>query len=93
MLKKISQSTIALAAASMAMAPVAAQANTRAGDSSVTYATPASQPGAGRQADGEELGRGGNVFAYFLAGLWLAGIVLIIVDVNDDDDDRQSPGT
>ncbi len=91
MLKKTSQMIVALATAALAIVPVAAQANTRAGDSGAVYSAPVSQPGTARANDGETFAGGASVFALVLVALWLSGIVLIAVD--EDDEDRQSPGT
>ena len=82
-----------LAAAGLVLTPVAAQANTRAGDSASFYGGSQSQPGLGRGAEGESLvGGGGDIIALLLVGLWLSGIVVIVADIGDDDNDNQSPG-
>ncbi len=93
MLKNTSKIIFAVAAATMAFAPVAAQANTRAGDSGAVYSAPGSQPGMGRSAEGEKFGSAANAFAWVLVALWLSGIVVIAADLDGDDDGRQSPGT
>ncbi|QUL37572.1 hypothetical protein [Erythrobacter sp. JK5] len=81
---------VALAAGSLVMTPVAAQANTRAGDSPAFYTSAQVQPGLGRSADGEGIAASGDVIALLLVGLWITGIVVIIADL--DDNDNQSPG-
>ncbi|MEM7665248.1 MAG: hypothetical protein AAF250_05280 [Pseudomonadota bacterium] len=83
-----SRLAVTVAAASMAFAPIAAQANTRAGDSSTIYSGSAvSQPGVGRSDDGESLKGTGGIIIILLAAAAVAGIIIII-----DDDDNQSPG-
>lgn len=87
-MKKIaSRLALSAAAASMAFAPIAAQANTRAGDSSTIYSGAVAQPGTGRSVDGEELVGVPGILAIIFAAAAIAGIIIII-----DDDDNQSPG-
>lgn len=88
-MKLTSRIAMGAAAMGMAFAPIAAQANTRAGDSTATYAVGASQPGVGRESSGEMLeGEGsGIIIALFAAAAAIAGIVILL------DDDDQSPGT
>lgn len=74
-------------AASMVISPIAAQANTRAGDSGSVYAGAVSQPGLGREADGENLVGVPGIIAAIIAG---AGIIAAIIIIEDDD--NQSPG-
>lgn len=91
MMKTVSRLTMAAATATMAFAPIAAQANTRAGDSGAVYS--ASAPGFGRAATGEgqeeEGGFGDILLGLFAAGLIVAGIVY----ATQSDDEGQSPGT
>ena len=88
-MKFMSRSMVALAAASMAFAPIAAQANTRAGDSGTVYSeAPASQPGLDRETEGENLRGTRGIIAILLLFGAAAGLVFII-----DDDNDQSPGT
>jgi hypothetical protein len=88
MMKTASRMMMAAAAATMAIAPVAAQANTRAGDSGSVYSV--SAPGLGRSDKGESLTSGASIilgllgFAAFVAGVYLA---------TESDDKGQSPGT
>lgn len=91
MMKAMSRVMVTAAAASMAFAPIAVQANTRASDSAPTYTASAeAQPGLGRTADGEEVkGGSGILLAIFAAAAAIAGIVAIA----DDEDEGQSPGT
>ncbi|MFW5634110.1 MAG: hypothetical protein ACOCYR_04385 [Erythrobacter sp.] len=77
---------LTVAAAGLALSPIAAQANTRAGDSTATYSAPVSQPGMGRSAEGEKL-VGPGFIAAILAAAAAVGIILLL-----DDDDDQSPG-
>ncbi len=93
-MSKIAQKLMAaFAATGLLVAPVAAQANTRAGDSAAFYTSAQVQPGVGRSADGEGLGgEPGDIIGMLLAGLWLTGIIVIIIDLDDNDNDNQSPG-
>ena len=50
---KMSRLLVTAAAASMAFAPVAAQANTRASDNAPVYTSAASQPGLARLSGGK----------------------------------------
>lgn len=90
MMKTVNRMILTAAAASMAVLPVAAQANTRAGDSGAIYST--SAPGLGRTADGEEVG-GGSGISIILAILAAAAVIGGIVYATDSEDDGQSPGT
>ena len=87
-MKTASRMLMAAAAATMAIAPVAAQANTRAGDSGSVYSV--SAPGLGRADEGESLKSGATIilgllgFAAFVAGVYLAA---------DGGSRDQSPGT
>lgn len=87
-MKMISRFAMSAAAMGMAFAPIAAQANTRAGDSTATYSVSASQPGVGREEAGDLLEGGGSgiIIALFAAAAVIAGIVILA------DDDDQSPG-
>jgi len=97
MTNKLSRLAFGAAAAGLAIAPIAAEANTRAGDSARTYSAPAaSAPGTGRSADGENLAEGADVVAFILVGLWATGVAFAIADDGpdlDDDAPDQSPGT
>jgi len=88
-MKFASRLAMTVATASLAFAPIAAQANTRAGDSGAFYTTSAvSQPGAGRAAEGEALeGESGILIILLAAAAVIAGIIIIA-----DDEDNQSPG-
>lgn len=91
MFKTITRLTVTAAAASMAFAPIAAQANTRAGDSAAIYTNSAAQPGLARSAEGEDfVGRPGVLIALFAAAAVIGAIVIIADD--DGDDDNASPG-
>ena len=89
MKKTVSRIAMTAAAAGLVFAPIAAQANTRAGDSGAVYSiSTASQPGVGRSADGESLeGESGLLLALLAAAAVIAGIIIII-----EDEDNQSPG-
>ncbi|MGY6637360.1 MAG: hypothetical protein ACXIUO_09495 [Erythrobacter sp.] len=91
MMKTATRFVLAAAAASMAVLPVAAQANTRAGDSGVVHS--ASAPGLGRAAAGERQGAEEG-FSPILLGLISAGLVITgIVLATQSNDKGQSPGT
>ena len=90
MTKTLSRLALGAAAAGLAITPIAAQANTRAGDSARTYTAAAeSQPGIGRTAERQRVAGGADVFALILVGLWAAGVAFAIADDGPD----QSPGT
>lgn len=91
MMKTVNRMFLTAAAASMAVMPVAAQANTRAGDSSATYS--ASAPGLGRTVSGEALGGEADAAGIILAILAAAAIIGGIIIASDSNDDGQSPGT
>lgn len=89
MMKTVSRTLITAAAASMAFAPIAVQANTRAGDSAPVYTTTAAQPGLARSAEGEDMkGASSVLLLIFAAAAAIAGIIVI-----SGGDDGQSPGT
>ncbi|MEL7217888.1 MAG: hypothetical protein AAGK01_05600 [Pseudomonadota bacterium] len=87
MKKLASRLALTVAAAGMAFAPIAAQANTRAGDSAAFYSSSVSQPGVGRTADGEALEGTGGILIIIFGAAVIAGIIILI-----DDEDNQSPG-
>ncbi len=90
MFKTASRLMATAAAASLAFAPIAAQANTRASDNAPVYTASESQPGTAREAEGENIrGSQGIVIALLAAAATIAAIV--IAAGNEDDD--QSPGT
>lgn len=91
MIKAMSRVMVTAAAASMAFAPIAVQANTRASEATPVYTTSSTaQPGMGRTAEGEEVKGTRGILIAILA---LAAVVGGIVAVTDDADDDQSPGT
>lgn len=89
MIKTASRIVFAAAAASMAMTPIAAQAGTRAGDTTAVYSA-AAVPGIGRSAEGESLAGGSDIIIALLAA---AAIIAGLVLASDSDDNGQSPGT
>ena len=90
MMKTMSRLMVTAAAASMAVAPIAVQANTRAGDNAPVYTSETAQPGLGRAAEGEEVRGGSTIILALLAAA--AAVGGIIVAAGNDADD-QSPGT
>ncbi|MCZ8135472.1 MAG: hypothetical protein O9266_04140 [Porphyrobacter sp.] len=89
MMKTATRLAMAAAAASMAVMPIAAQANTRAGDSGSVYSVSAA-PGVGRAAEGESAAGGISIILGLLA---TAAIIGGIIFASSSDDDGQSPGT
>jgi hypothetical protein len=89
MMKTATRIAMAAAAASMAVMPIAAQANTRAGDSGSVYSVSAA-PGVGRAAEGESAKGGFSIIIGLLAA---AAIVGGVIFASSSDDDGQSPGT
>lgn len=87
MARTLSRLIIGAAAASIAVAPVAVQANTRAGDRATTYSIASSKPGVGRSEDGERLAGGFSIVIALLAAAGLGGVVLGLAGSD------QSPGT
>ncbi|MEM7780736.1 MAG: hypothetical protein AAF697_10130 [Pseudomonadota bacterium] len=88
----LSRAVIGAAAASMAFAPIAVQANTRAGDSAPVYTNTSAQPGTARSADGENVGGrapGATLLLLFSSAAAIAGIVIAVSNGDGD----QSPGT
>ncbi|MEL6237961.1 MAG: hypothetical protein AAFQ90_05135 [Pseudomonadota bacterium] len=85
MFAKTSRLVLTAALTSLAFAPIAASAKTRAADSSAVYT--ASAPGKGREAEGEKL-VAPSILLAILAAAAAAGVIVII----DDGDDGQSPG-
>jgi ABC-type sugar transport system substrate-binding protein len=94
MMKTTARLMLTVAAAGLALSPIAAQANTRASDSNATYSVPSSQPGMGRSADGESI-VGPGFLAVIAAAAAALGVYLLIDDDSDtiiDDAENQSPG-
>ena len=89
MMKTVSRVLVTAAAASMAFAPIAVQANTRAGDNAPVYTADFAQPGLGRATDGEDVkGATGIILLLFAAAAAIAGIIVVA-----DTDNGASPGT
>jgi hypothetical protein len=82
------QAIVAAASASMMLAPVAAQAKTRAGDNSPVLTSTAAKPGIGRSAKGEKVG-GSSILIAILAAAAVVGAIVVATDGDDD----VSPGT
>ena len=88
MMKTINRTIVAAAAASLAFLPIAAQANTRAGDSGSVYS--ASAPGLGRSSVGESVDGGTSVILALAAAALIIGGIILATQSNDE---GQSPGT
>ena len=84
----MSRALVTAAAAGMAFAPIAAQANTRAGDNAPVYSNTVAQPGMARDAEGESVRGGGSILLLLFAGA--AAIGAIVIASGGDGD--QSPG-
>lgn len=95
MFKATSKVIMTAAAAGLALAPITAQANTRAADSAPLYTTSsAAQPGLGRSAEGEGVkGVPGIVIGIFAAAAVVGAVVIASSEDDDDTDETQSPGT
>lgn len=94
MFKATSKVIMTAAAAGMALAPIAAQANTRAADSAPVYTSSAAQPGLGRSAEGEGVvGVPGILIGIFAAAAIIGGIAVAASEDDEDTDETQSPGT
>jgi hypothetical protein len=99
-------SRIALTAADtgLAVAPLAAQSNTRAGDSraatsqsagstTTTAQSGEARPGRGRGDDDGERFVGTPLLIGLLAAAGATGVAVAVSEEDVDDDDQQSPGT
>jgi hypothetical protein len=95
MSKAMSKVIMTAAAAGLALAPISAQANTRAGDQAPVYtSTSAAQPGIGRGAEGESIeGVPGLVIGILAAAAIIGAVVVIASEDSEDNNDNQSPGT
>ena len=95
MIKTMSRMMAATAALGLVAAPIVAEANTRAGDSSTVYSVGSSAPGLGRASEGEDLKGTGIGFGLLLIGgaVIITGILIATNVIGDDDDDCASPGT
>jgi len=86
-MKTLSRIMLAAAASSLAIAPVAAQAGTRASEGASFSAV--SAPGLGRTAKGESVKEASTILLALLAsGLLIAGII----SATSSNDNGQSPG-
>lgn len=90
MFKSTSKVIMTAAAASLAFAPIAAQANTRAADAAPVYTGTTAQPGQGRAAEGENAKGTSAILIALFAGAAVIGGVLIAA--GEDNDDTVSPG-
>lgn len=94
MTKTVTRMIAAAAALGLVAAPIMAQANTRAGDSTATYSTSNALPGLGRAAGGEGQGEeaGGG---YLLLGAAAVGVIFagVVVAADSGDNGDTSPGT
>jgi hypothetical protein len=97
MTKTVTRMMAAAAALGLVAAPIMAQANTRAGDSTASYSTSNALPGLGRAAGGEGQAEEGGIggAAYVLGAAAVGLIVFGIVEASDggDGDGDASPGT
>jgi hypothetical protein len=95
MIKTVSRMMAATAALGLVAAPIMAQANTRAGDSSAVYSVSNAAPGLGRAAEGEGIqNKGPGIILLLLGGAAIVTGILIATDViSSENDDCASPGT
>jgi hypothetical protein len=95
MTKTVTRMMAAAAALGLVAAPIMAQANTRAGDSTATYSTSNALPGLGRAADGEGQGEEGAGIGPLLLGAGAVAAIIggIVIASDGGDDDDASPGT
>jgi len=91
MFKSTSKVIMTAAAAGLAFAPIAAQANTRAADAAPVYSNTASQPGQGRAAEGENAKGASAILIALFAGAAVIGGIAIAASSGDDE--TTSPGT
>ena len=90
MFKKTSKVIMTAAAAGLAFAPIAAQANTRAADAAPVYTNTTAQPGQGRAAEGENaVGATGILIAIFAGAAVIGGIAIA---AGEDNNENVSPG-
>lgn len=98
MTKSLSKFALAAGSIALALAPISATAGTRAGDNSKVYTSSASQPGAGRSAEGEEIAGGIAPFHVVMAlflGAWATAFVTKSSDLlfEDDEDETEFQST
>lgn len=87
----VTRTLLSAGALGFALAPIAAQAGTRASDNRVVYSAPVSAPGVGKAAKGESAASGGVLALAVVSIAAIVGGIVIAADSNNDDD--QSPGT
>lgn len=94
MIKTVTRILAATAALGLVVAPIMAQANTRAADSAPAYSTSNALPGLGRAAGGEGQSEGGiGGGSLLIGGVAVAVIVNGIVVASDSGDNGcASPG-
>jgi hypothetical protein len=93
MTKTVTRMMAAAAALGLVAAPIMAQANTRAADSTATYSTANALPGLGRAADGEGQGEETGVGPLFVGGLAVAAVIAgVAVAADSDGDSNGTPG-
>jgi hypothetical protein len=95
MTKTVTRMMAAAAALGLVAAPIMAQANTRAGDSTATYSTSNALPGLGRAAGGEGQGEEGIGGSSLFLGAAAVGLIIagVVVASDSGDDGDASPGT
>lgn len=94
MTKTVTRMMAAAAALGLVAAPIMAQANTRAGDSTASYSTANALPGLGRAGDGEGQAEEGGIAPLLIGGLAVAAVIAGVATAADsNNDDDASPGT
>jgi hypothetical protein len=86
-MKAISNLLVSVAAAGLAFAPIAAQANTRAGDSSPIYSSAMVSSSMAQDNDGEGMGAGTLIIGVLAVAAIIGAIVIAL-----DSDEPASPG-
>ena len=93
MTKTVTRMMAAAAALGLVSAPIMAQANTRAADSTATYSISNALPGLGRAAGGEGQAEEGGIAPLLIGGLAVAAVVAAVATAADSNSDEDaSPG-
>lgn len=92
MTKTVTRMIASVAALGLVATPIVAQANTRAGDSAVTYSTSNAGPGLGREADGEgQTGGFGFILPILTFTAIILGVGIATGVIGEDQDNCASP--
>lgn len=91
-MKTAARLMLAAGAASLLGAPIAAQANTRAGDNAAVYSVSNAAPGLGRSDEGEEF-VGIPIAVLLLGGIAAVALTFAVVNGASSNSGDASPGT